>query len=99
MKIKSLLLLSTLFQAAAFAQPAIQWQKCLGGTGSDYGYYVEQTSDSGYIAGGESNSLDGDVTGNHGGYDYWVVKMDKNGTIQWQASYGGSGNEYLGVIS
>src|SRR5664280_2681071 len=34
------------------------------------------------------------VTGNHGGYDYWVVKLDTSGNIVWQKSLGGSVNDY-----
>jgi hypothetical protein len=68
----------------------IQWQKSYGGNSDDQAYDVKQTSDGGYILSGTSNSTDGDVTGNHGGYDYWVVKIKANGNIQWQKSYGGS---------
>ncbi|HRN42420.1 MAG TPA: hypothetical protein PK649_10165, partial [Vicingus sp.] len=53
----------------------ITWQKSFGGAGSDYAYIIHQTTDGGYVVGGESDSQDGDVTGNHGGYDYWVVKL------------------------
>ena len=53
--------------------PAIQWQKSLGGSNNDYAYAIRQTTDGGYIVAGYSFSNDGDVTGNHGGYDYWIV--------------------------
>src|SRR4051812_30988701 len=45
---------------------SIQWQKCLGGTNADEATEIRQTSDSGYIIAGTSNSNDGDVSGNHG---------------------------------
>src|SRR5437867_11229470 len=67
----------------------IQWQKCLGGTDDDAAYSVQQTTDGGYIVAGQSNSNDGDVTGNHGNEDYWLVKTDANGSIQWEKSMGG----------
>ena len=35
-------------------------------------------------------SNDGDVTGNHGNSDAWVVKLASNGNIQWQKTFGGS---------
>jgi len=54
---------------------AIQWQKCLGGSGTDIAYSIQQTIDAGYIVAGTSYSVDGDVTGNHGGGDYWLVKL------------------------
>ena len=59
----------------------IQWQKPLGGTKDDYLYSILQTSDSGYILLGGTNSNDGDVTGLHGNFprhDEWVVKINKN---------------------
>jgi gliding motility-associated-like protein len=72
---------------------AIEWQKSLGGSGSDGGHSIQQTNDGGYIVAGTSNSNDGDVSGNHGGLDYWVVKLTSVGAIEWQKSLGGSASE------
>ena len=82
-----LLIISVFANAQA---PAIEWQKSLGGSGWDYGESVFQTSDGGYIIAGISESVNGDVTGNHGGGDYWIVKMDLAGTVQWKKTLGGS---------
>ncbi len=71
----------------------IDWQKCYGGKNNDVAYFVEQTKDGGYIFSGSSNSVDGDVTGNHGGTDVWIVKLDNKGNLQWQKSLGGTKNE------
>ncbi len=68
----------------------VQWQKSLGGGTDDYAYAIEQTFDGGYIVAGASNSWGGDVTGNNGGLDYWVVKLSPTGSIVWQKSLGGS---------
>ena len=73
---------------------SIVWQRCLGGTGTDGGGAIQQTSDGGYIVCGWSNSNDGDVSGNHGGTDIWLVKLDSTGnTVEWQKSIGGSGSD------
>ncbi len=72
---------------------AIQWQKSLGGSGPDEGWSVKQTSDGGYIVAGGSASNNGDVIGNHGYYDVWVVKLSGTGAIQWQKSLGGSNTD------
>jgi hypothetical protein len=72
----------------------LQWQRALGGSGSDQGYAVQQTPDGGYILAGYSDSNDGDVTGNHGGADFWVVKLDGPGNTQWQKSLGGTGSDF-----
>jgi hypothetical protein len=69
---------------------SIEWQKSLGGSSNDDAYAVEQTSDNGYIIAGSTLSSNGDVAANHGGWDYWVVKTDDTGAIQWQKSLGGS---------
>ena len=78
----------------AKAQPTIQWQKSLGGTLDDFAFNVQQTNDGGYIVAGYSASNDGDVSGNHGGEDYWLVKLTSIGEIEWQKSLGGSGFDY-----
>ena len=73
----------------------IQWQKSLGGSDRDGAESIQQTTDGGYIVAGYTESNDGDVLGNHyhGQEDYWIVKLDGSGTIQWQKSFGGSENE------
>ena len=68
----------------------IEWQKSLGGSGYDYANSIAPTSDGGYIVAGGSNSSNGDVTGNHGKTDYWIVKLTSMGDIAWQKSLGGS---------
>ncbi|MBX2925047.1 MAG: hypothetical protein KF746_22790 [Chitinophagaceae bacterium] len=72
---------------------ALQWQKTLGGSTSDRGNAVQQTTDGGYIVAGQAGSNNGDVTGNHGVFDFWVVKLDADGILQWQKALGGSGGD------
>lgn len=80
----------------------IQWQRCYGGTADDIFYSVEQTTDGGYILGGDANSIDGDVSGNHNGStftsDLWAVKINNVGTILWQKCLGGTDQEWNGII-
>ncbi len=76
----------------------IEWQKTYGGSGKDIGQAVQQTSDGGYIIAGYTYSNDGDVTGNHGGADYWILKVNSVGVIQWQKTYGGSGIEVVSAV-
>jgi hypothetical protein len=71
----------------------IEWQKSLGGSASEYAYSIEQTTDGGYIVAGSSSSNNGDVSGNHGYSDYWVVKLNSEGIIEWQKSLGGSNDD------
>ncbi len=50
-------------------------QKCLGGDSTDYGHKVIQTNDGGFIVAGTTASNNGDVSGSHGSYDGWIVKL------------------------
>ena len=72
----------------------IEWQKCLGGTSFDAINSLQQTNDQGFILSGRTNSNDGDVSGNHGNLDSWVVKVDSVGNIEWQKCLGGTGIEF-----
>lgn len=71
----------------------VLWSRALGGTGNDKGNAILPTSDGGFIVLGESGSKNGDMTMSYGGLDAWVCKLDENGEIIWQRSYGGSGSE------
>jgi hypothetical protein len=75
----------------------IEWQHAIGGSGDDNLWSAEQTSDGGYIIGGYSNSgISGNKTeASIGLADYWVLKLDNNGTIEWQNTIGGSNTDYL----
>lgn len=59
----------------------------------DYGWAIQQTTDGNYIVAGSSNSNDGNVAGNHGDYDAWVVKLDTSGNVIWQKCLGGTGSD------
>ncbi|WP_131725903.1 T9SS C-terminal target domain-containing protein [Chryseobacterium aquaticum] len=76
----------------------IQWQKTYGGTGDDRAYSVIQTSDGGYAIGGSSTSNDGDVVSNHSLMDFWIVKVNNTGVIQWNKNIGGNGNDQCNSI-
>src|SRR5436190_13884999 len=92
------LISAIIFSVNAFSQPTIQWQKCLGGTSYDEAHSVQQTADGGYIVAGFTQSNNGDVTSNHGGYDYWVVKLNSNGNVQWQKCLGGTGDDHSSSV-
>jgi len=71
----------------------IQWQKCLGGSETEYPFYLTQTQDGGYIFIGLTHSNDGDVSGLHDyppyyDDDIWMVKLSSEGELEWQHCYG-----------
>lgn len=103
MKYKSILSLILLYLShSAYSQTSIplniQWQKSFGGSDAETAKSVVQTPDGGYIAAGYTKSSNGNVTVNHGNNDFWIVKMDSSGSLQWQKSLGGSANDQANSI-
>jgi hypothetical protein len=74
-------------------QGKIIWQKTYGGSANDGAYSVAYTLDSGFIIAGYTYSNDGDIIGNHGNSDAWVVKLDKYGKKEWQSILGGTASD------
>ena len=60
------------------------WNKTYGGTGYDEAHALVQTSDGGYAMAGETGSFGA------GNADFWLVKTDASGTMQWNKTYGGT---------
>ncbi|MBC8172497.1 MAG: T9SS type A sorting domain-containing protein [Chitinophagales bacterium] len=79
----------------------IEWENTIGGTGNESANTILQTIDGGFIAGGYSRSgISGDKTeAGNGGSDYWVVKLDAGGNIEWDATFGGTMDEGITSIS
>ncbi|MDQ3049515.1 MAG: T9SS type A sorting domain-containing protein [Bacteroidota bacterium] len=74
----------------------IQWDKRFGGTSFEIFGGVKQVADGGYIISGSSFSgADGDKSElNHGGWDYWIVRVNDLGNIIWNKRFGGLGDDF-----
>ena len=59
------------------------WTKTFGGTSWDWGYYVEQTTDGGYILTGCKDP------GIYSIWDIFLVKTDSQGNTLWSKTFGG----------
>ncbi|CAN0569218.1 unnamed protein product [Ectocarpus sp. 12 AP-2014] len=69
----------------------VEWVKTVGGSGEETGQSIIKTLDGGYAVLGYTNSTDGDVQGKSSAVnDYWLLKLDSNGDIEWNKTYGGS---------
>jgi len=65
----------------------MQWLKTFGGNASDIAYSVVETPDGGLVLAGSTASFGA------GSDDYWLVKTDANGNMQWNKTYGGPDSE------
>jgi ribosomal protein S11 len=70
----------------------IIWAKTYGGTGYDKARSVQQTSDGGYIVAGYTRSFGA------GNYDFFLIKTDANGNIQWAKTYGGTDIDWASSV-
>lgn len=71
----------------------ILWSKTYGGSDDENAARITKTNDGGYLLTGYTTSNDGDVSGNEGFQDYWVVKVDTNGSIVWDKNFGFAGSD------
>lgn len=84
------------------AQCNLLWQHCYGGPGYDGGSSVLQTPDKGFLLLGGATVAGGDVPFVYGSSqytsDWFLVKTDSMGNLQWSKTLGGTGNEGGGVL-
>lgn len=67
-----------------------QWQNYYGGTFTDTPFGVTKTNDNGFLICASSDSNDFNISNNKGQYDFWIFKIDANGTLGWEKNFGGS---------
>jgi len=70
------------------ASALIEWNKTFGGTRYDLGTGIKITEDGGYVFVGIKDAAFYDDGG-----DCWLVKIDGNGNIQWEKTFGGRDSE------
>jgi len=65
----------------------MQWNRTYGGTGDDVAYSLVATADGGYALAGDTWSFGAD------GANFWLVKTDEYGVMEWNRTYGGTGDD------
>ncbi len=72
----------------------IVWKNSFGGSGNDRAYAIAIDTDGGYVITGRTDSDDGDVMSGHkGGTDIWLIKVDVDGNLLWEQTFGGTGRD------
>lgn len=65
----------------------VELNQTYGGTKSDIPYSLVETSDGGFVLAGSTRSF------GHGNEDFWLVKTDESGNMEWNRFYGGADHE------
>lgn len=73
------------------AEGNLVWRYYFGGSNNDRAHAVSPSPDGGFVMAGFSESADYDISDPRGSYDFWVVKVDGEGRLQWEENLGGSG--------
>jgi hypothetical protein len=94
------LILSLATLSVAAQTPLTDWENTIGGTNADSNSGIIRANDLGFILAGVSQSNNtGDKTElNIGGNDFWIVKLDSAGIVQWDNTIGSDDNDYLEAI-
>ena len=67
---------------------AQQWSQTYGGNGTDVGRSISKVIDGGYIITGYTDSF-----GNSSNFNIWLIKIDENGNLIWDKTYGENGDD------
>jgi len=70
----------------------MEWNNTYGGADGDRALDLVQTSDKGYALAGFTQSFGAGVV------DFWVVKTDSSGNMQWNQTYGGPDSDSAWAI-
>ena len=68
----------------------VKWDNTFGGSFDDVARGIVRADGGGFLVSGYTYSNDGDVEGNHGGTDMWVIKVSNDGKLLWQRPLGGT---------
>ncbi len=65
----------------------ITFQKSYGGTNNEWGYFLNQTNDGGFIIAGTTVSFGA------GQYDIYLVRITSDGSLLWSKTFGGTNED------
>ena len=71
----------------------IVWRKNFGGSNTENFADIEYTNNGDLLLLSGTRSEDGDISYNYGSYDFWLVKLNNLGIMQWETTFGGSNGD------
>lgn len=71
---------------------ANRWAKVFGGPKNEWKCYIRQTYDGGYLVVTSTESFGA------GGYDIWLIKLNRNGEMEWNKTTGGRKDEFVSYL-
>jgi len=66
---------------------SLQWDRTFGGEGNDRAFSITQTTDGGVAVAGSTKSK------GSGNADFWIIKLDRTGNLQWDQTFGGNSED------
>ena len=73
----------------------IVWEKTYGGSSYETARSILPLANGTFLVAGSTASTDGNVNGNHGGKDAWVLSISATGGLVWARTLGGSDDDDL----
>ena len=78
---------TSIYLARTRPNGTVIWEKTAGGPGIERGSCIRPTDDGGFIVVGATSSWGA------GGFDVYLVKLDGDGRVQWEKTFGGQGDD------
>jgi hypothetical protein len=76
----------------------MEWYKTFGGKYSDWGHSIISTFDGGFAIVGQTESFGFGPLASVNTYDFWLIKTDSDGNIEWSRTYGGEENDIANSV-
>ncbi|MEL6852730.1 MAG: T9SS type A sorting domain-containing protein [Bacteroidota bacterium] len=78
---------------------SLRWSRNYGGSGDDRATALIRQNDGTLVLAGRTFSSDGDVSRKEGFFDFWVMRTDDQGSLEWEHAFGGTEADYAHAIA
>ena len=73
------------------------WENKIGGSEHENISNIKELENGEILITGSTDSNDGDVSFNHGGNDFWMLRLNSSGEVIWDKTFGGTSDDNLHV--